>query len=145
MQLEMKWEGKWDKAPDELTGLIDVSVKKRMNAAMEAVRKEAFELLSHLGTGRRYRVPGTKNTYYTASSPGQPPAVATNDLKNSLKDMEAINVSDDGTVGEVGTTIDYGAMLQFGTRNILPRPWLDVAFLNKLAEIEAIFSQDWMQ
>lgn len=34
------------------------------------------EVLRHAGSGRRYRVPHTK-AYYTASAPGEPPAMRT--------------------------------------------------------------------
>ena len=92
MQAEMTWEAKWDKSPDEITELIDVSIKKRMNAAVQAVKLETESVLSRAGTGRRYLVPGTKDAWYTASSPGEPPAVATGFLGQHI-DFE---VSEDG-------------------------------------------------
>ena len=171
MQAEMTWEAKWDKSPDEITELIDVSIKKRMNAAVQAVKLETESVLSRAGTGRRYLVPGTKDAWYTASSPGEPPAVATGFLGQHI-DFE---VSEDGYEGIVGTHEPYGAILQFGSQGgavitpksgkvlafgvdgqrvfakhviqgpIRPRPWLDRAFFNVQDQIEAIFSQDWMQ
>ena len=137
----MEWVIKWEPKSEEIAQQIDGEIKKRMTAAVQMVKKEAITVLSRAGTGRRYRVPGTKNTWYTASSPGEPPAVVTGDLKRSID----VDVSDDGYEGSVGTEIDYGMMLQFGTQTIRPRPWLDKAFFNKLNEIEAIFSQGWMQ
>jgi phage gpG-like protein len=141
MEINTDWTALWWVRPEELIKQIDDTIPKRMEAAVRTVQAEAITLLSQQGTGRQYKVPGTKNTYYTASSPGQPPAVATGDLKRSID----VDVSDDGLIGEVGTEIDYGMMLQFGTRNILARPWLDVAFNNCIYQIVGIFSQDWMQ
>ncbi len=172
MELEMKWEGKWEKSPDEINELIDVTIKQRMTAAVEAVKIETDTVLGRSGTGRRYLVPGTKNAWYTASSPGEPPASATGYLRQHI----LTEVSSDGYEGVVGTDVPYGAMLQFGTHGgavifphdkkkvlafgvdgkrvfakhviqgpIRPRPWLDRAFFNSLEKIEAIFSQDWMQ
>jgi len=140
MQPTMDWTSLWWVRPEELIQQIDDSIQKRMTAAVNVVKTEAIQLLSQQGTGRQYRVPGTKDTWYTASSPGQPPAVATGDLKWSID----TNVSGDGLIGEVGTDIDHGMMLQFGTRNILPRPWLDVAFNNSLYQIVNIFSTAWL-
>jgi len=36
-------------------------------------------------TGRVYKVPGTKNAYYTASAPGEYPATATGQLRGSFR------------------------------------------------------------
>jgi phage gpG-like protein len=141
MDIVLDFKGTWAIPPDEIAQQIDDEIKNRMNAAVQMVKKEAEFLLSRQGTGRQYKVPGTKDTWYTASSPGEPPAVVTGDLGRSID----TDVSDDGFEGSVGTSKDYGMMLQFGTKNILPRPWLDVAFINKLEELEAIFSQDWLQ
>lgn len=140
MQATMDWTSLWWVRPEELIQQIDDTIQKRMITAVNVVKTEAIQLLSQQGTGRQYRVPGTKDTWYTASSPGQPPAVAIGDLKKSID----TNVSDDGFIGEVGTSKDYGMMLQFGTRNILPRPWLDVAFNNSLYQIVNIFSTAWL-
>ncbi|MCK9597501.1 MAG: hypothetical protein M0R06_00595 [Sphaerochaeta sp.] len=141
MELNMDWSTLWWVRPEELIQKIDDTIPKRMEAAVREVQREAITLLSQQGTGRQYKVPGTKSTYYTASSPGQPPAVATGDLKKSVD----VDVSGDGLMGEVGTEEEHGMMLQFGTRNILARPWLDVAFNNCIYQIVGIFSQDWMQ
>jgi phage gpG-like protein len=140
MEINLDFTSLWWVRPEELIQQIDDSIQKRMTAAVNVVKLEAIQLLSQQGTGRQYRVPGTKDTWYTASSPGMPPAVATGDLKRSID----VDVSDDGFIGEVGTSKDYGMMLQFGTRNILPRPWLDVAFNNSLYQIVNIFSTAWL-
>jgi len=171
MDIVLDFKGTWAIPPDEIVQRIDDEIKKRMNTAVQMVKKEAESVLSRSGTGRQYLVPGTKNTWYTASSPGEPPAVVTGDLGRSID----TDVSDDGYEGVVGTDVPYGLMLQFGTQGgaiitpknkkvlafgvdgervftkvviqgpIRPRPWLDRAFFNKLNEIEAIFSQDWLQ
>lgn len=53
------------------------------------------------------------------SRPGDPPNVQTNNLRASIRRTRASNFH----VG-VGTAVDYGRYLEFGTVTIAPRPWL---------------------
>lgn len=108
----------------------------RMEEAVQIVRLNVLEKLSQQGTGRVYKVPGTKNTYYTASAPGEPPAVATGNLKQHIE--TDVIVSADTVEGEVGTEVEYGPMLEFGTMKMLPRPWLRPSFEESDAEIKDI-------
>lgn len=126
---------------------IDKAAKDRMEEAVQAVRTQVLDTLSGQRSGRTYRVPGQKRTY-TASAPGQPPAVATSDLFKSIKTL----VESEGktVVGYVGTDKIQGEMLEFGTRGrasgkgkILPRPWLRISFEKTLPKIKEIFMRIW--
>lgn len=57
----------------------------------------------------------------TVSKPGDPPNSDTGRLINSIRFWK------DGNVYKVGTNVDYGAFLEFGTKDTAPRPWLSVA------------------
>lgn len=111
-----------------------------MFAATNAVRNETIKTLSGDRTGRIYRVPGTQVTY-TASAPGEPPAVQTGQLRNSI----ATNVYTEGRSikGEVGTELMKGLHLEKGTKNMAPRPFLEPSFDSSLDEVKEILSRRW--
>jgi len=149
---------------------IGEDLLKNMTAAVELVKLNTLEMLSHQGMGRQYKVPGVKaygkwdyenmgtskrragyTRTYTASAPGEPPAQVTGDLKKSV--MTNIVIEKDTIIGEVGSGlsynskgeggvgVDYGAMLEYGTMKMLPRPWLRPSFEQSQAEVEDILQQ----
>lgn len=76
------------------------------------LRNVIVQKLSAPGGGRTYGV-------HTASAPGQPPAVDTGRLRQSIRVQK---------VGpghyRVGTDVQYAIFLEFGTRRIAARPFL---------------------
>jgi len=124
----------------EVTAKIKEEAKKRMLEAVQEVRNETVETLSGMRSGRIYKVPGTNRTY-TASSPGEPPAVATGALKESIKWA----TEDNGMTGLVGTELKYGPMLEFGTSKMAPRPWLRKAFSESETKVREIFTREWLK
>ena len=113
------------------------TAKTRMLEAVNELRNETLITLSGNRSGRTYKVPGTQRTY-TASSPGQPPAQATSGLRQSIKGSIVSGV------GRVSTSLEYGVMLQYGTKNMAPRPWLSVAADKARDKIRQIFSRKWL-
>ena len=113
---------------------------QRMTAAANEVRNETIKTLSGNRTGRTYKVPGTQVTY-TASAPGEPPAVQTGQLRNSIRD----NVYSEGksVKGEVGTELMKGLWLEKGTSKMAPRPWLEPSFNKSLERVKEILSRRW--
>lgn len=110
-QLEREMPGKADK----FIGQIAFDVEARAKALMSGGR-----------SGRAYRVPGTSGVMYTASAPGEPPAVVTGALKNS------INAKREGKMRWVVTVgAEQAAALEFGysPRNLAPRPYLRPAII----------------
>ncbi len=122
----------------EVSKAIKETASQRMLEAVQTVRNETVEMLSGMRSGRIYKVPGTNRTY-TASSPGEPPAVATGALKESIKWA----TEDNGMTGLVGTGLKYGPMLEFGTKNMAPRPWLRRSFEKALDKVKSIFEREW--
>jgi HK97 gp10 family phage protein len=125
---------------DSVMKQIDETVKARMNEAVNTVRNHAVETLSGSRSGKTYRVPGTKVTY-TASAPGEPPAVQTGELRQSI----STEIEGEGRdiVGMVGTDKKQGLMTEFGTRNMAPRPWLRPSFERKEPDVKEIFLRTW--
>jgi phage gpG-like protein len=100
---------------------LDEDARKEVKKAVDATG------LSLRGTVvKKYqRGPATGETYekynprrtHTASAPGEAPATDTGRLANS------VTIEDTGPLTiEVGTEVEYGPYLEFGTRTIAPRP-----------------------
>lgn len=113
---------------------------QRMHAAVNEVRNEVLETLSGERTGRTYRVPGTNRTY-TASAPGEPPAVMLGQLRNSITGV--VETERRSTKGIVGTELVKGLQLEKGTKNMAPRPWLERSFERSLNRVKEILSRRW--
>jgi hypothetical protein len=123
---------------DTILVKLQQNLKTKMEDATMAVRNKSLEVLSGTRSGRTYVIPGTKVTY-TASAPGEPPAVQTGRLRQSV----ATEISSDGMVGKVGTTLDYGQELEQGRSNMAPRPWLKPSFEQSENEVMKIFTADY--
>jgi len=126
---------------DEAIAKIDGTIKDRMLEAVDEVRNTTLDTLSGQRSGRIYKVPGTKR-YYTASAPGEPPAVQLGDLHRSIK--KEVEQEGETIVGFVGTELPKGPMLEFGTRHIAPRPWLRISFEKSLGKVKEIFTRNWL-
>ena len=125
---------------EQVMGKIDETAKARMNEAVNTVRNQVLETLSGSRSGRTYKVPGTQKTY-TASAPGESPAQATGELRQSI----STEVEGQGRdiVGRVGTDKIQGKMTEFGTKNMAPRPWLRPSFEKREGDIKEIFIRQW--
>ncbi len=126
----------------EASRKIKDSALDKMAEAVNLLRNTTVETLSGNRTGRVYRVPGTRKTY-RASSPGEPPAVASAELRQSIK--TEIESKRGVIVGQVGTELKKGAMLESGTRNMKPRPWLRKSFEKAEDEIKDILGERWFR
>lgn len=84
------------------------------NHLVRAIKKK----LKGPRSGREYLVPGGKSATYTASAPGEAPAVATGDL---LRSYQAVKKPGSGA-WLVGTPLKYARYLEMGTSEIRPRP-----------------------
>lgn len=126
----------------EVVKAIEDTASKRMAEAANEVRNTVLDTLSGARSGRTYYVPGTRRQY-TASAPGQPPATATAELRQSIQ----VSVGGEGrdVVGIVGTDTIQGKMTEFGTRNMAPRPWLRISFEKTMPKIKSILGRKWLK
>ena len=83
-------------------------------------------------SGRTYQKYDPRRTH-TASAPGQYPASDTGRLLGSVR---MILPSAGRMIGEVGTSVDYGAFLEFGTSRMAARPWLLPSFIRAKQNVE---------
>jgi len=72
------------------------------------------------------------------SNPGDPPNTDTGRLVQSIK----FDFKDQGLTGRVGTNLNYGAWLEFGTEHTAARPWLAPAIAEASKEIGEIFASE---
>lgn len=83
-------------------------------------------------TGREYLVPGGVTKRYTASAPGEVPALRTGTLARSYENER---------VGEfafhVGSRLEYARHLELGTSRMAPRPHFKRAAREGAKKIEA--------
>ena len=84
---------------------------RAVQAGADDVRETAREQLGEPGGGR-------------PSAPGEPPHRQTGQLRDSV----FARATRDGLGAEIGTDLDYGAYLEFGTQAMPARPWLLPAF-----------------
>ena len=87
------------------------------------VRNTAIRSIQEKSSGRtvtRSRAGGS--TYeHVAAAAGSAPNTDTGRLVQSVQ----VDITDDSVF--VGSTLEYAPWLEFGTRNMLPRPWLNPA------------------
>ena len=111
---------------------LETTNRKALRAAADIGRNQVVTNISGSRSGIRYRVPGTQ-TDYTASAPGEYPAVRLGGLKGSVR------VLPKGDDLLIGTDLDYGLYLEKkppdkGGREWL-RPSLEQAKPRMLAEL----------
>jgi hypothetical protein len=120
----------------KLTKQLEQQIEQRMRKAVYRVHRQLTGILSGSRSGKVYRVPGTRRTY-TASAPGQAPAVRLGDLRTSYRPV--VEGKGWNSVGKVGTPMDYGAFLEHGTSRMSKRPHLRPAFDQTEAEWQGYF------
>jgi len=100
-----------------VTIAVNAASLKALIAAADQGRNQTVQNLSGTRSGVQYRVPGT-NRYYTASAPGEYPAVRLGDLKGSI-DRKVVKDE-----VQVGTTKEHGLILEKKDPSDGGREWL---------------------
>ena len=124
----------------ELMKSLDQTAPKRMMEATNEVRNKVLETLSGGRSGRTYLVPGTRRSY-TASAPGQPPATATSELRQSVK--SSVEGKGRSVIGKVKAEAKHALPLEFGTKNMAARPFMKPSFDKSLDAIRRILTRTW--
>jgi phage gpG-like protein len=108
------------------SSIPQLTAEMRRRAA-QTVTRTAFAVQGHAKasmsgpkSGRVYRR-GAK--FHRASAPGEAPAIDYGVLVNSIEVSQESDLR-----AAVGTNVEYGLHLEFGTVNMGPRPWLGPAF-----------------
>ena len=150
-------------AVDEAVAHIKQEMERRSYLVANELKNASLEVLRGQRNGRRYRVPGTyrkqrdktdgemKNgRYYTASAPGEPPAVRTGTFRLSWQ--PSARVADGVYISQIDSDLPtengkytLGQILEEGTPNgqMKPRPYQGLILEKAEPEIERIYSEPY--
>ena len=118
--------------------------RKNVGRAAAHAATEIKRTLTGNRTGNRYRVPGTRRNY-TASAPGQPPAVRTGALRASIT-AGALRESPAGVsaqVGSAGLKPPYGLFLESAKKARRRRPFIEPTMRRIEGALKRILSSGW--
>ena len=102
-----------------MAGALPSQIDKAARQTALAIQRHAVKSIQRgKPRGITYKKYKPKRTH-TASAPGQAPASDTGRLAGSILPPRQISRG-----YSVGTNLDYGRYLEFGTRRIAERPWL---------------------
>lgn len=117
-------------------GAITAATERNVRQATAMLEGFVKQKLASGGrTGKEYKIPGTQNGKYTASAPGEAPAVMLSNYMNSITHQVASNP--DEVTGTTGTNQKQGKRLEFGfvgvdskgrRYNQAPRPHMKASY-----------------
>ena len=119
------------------------AAKGRMQSSVQLVRKTAVESIQRgVKTGETYKKYNPKRTH-TASAAGQPPATDTGFLVQNI----TTDVRSQGTkvIGEIIASTPYAKALEFGTRKMAARPYLNPALRKNKKKIQRKFRNSYFK
>lgn len=123
-----------DNTKGVLANIRRISHQRAIDAAT-MVKNHAIAEMAKPKSGIEYRVPGT-NVTYTASAPGEYPAIASGQLSQNISVSSQVDVL--GVAGLINVTVAHGAILEAGLR-----PWLSRAADEKAEEVRKLFEAPW--
>lgn len=133
----------------EVTKAIVDNIRQQMAhrtyRAANELRNAALEVLRGQRGGRRYRMPHSAS-YYTASAPGEPPAVRTGVFRNSWQpSMEYSGSTFIGKIESDRQVNGYilGELLEEGTSRMAPRPHHDKILEQAEPKIVRIYEEPY--
>lgn len=155
-----------DVAIEDAVENVRRQVKHRTYTAANELRNSALIILRGQRSGRRYKVPGTyrrqrdktdgkmKNgRYYTASAPGEPPAVRTGTFRNSWQvSQTAVRELFGSYFARIESSVRtdngkylLGEILEDGTPGgqMAPRPYMDKVLKHAEPKIVRIYSKPY--
>ena len=129
----------------DITGIVKNAVNSvnaelpaRAFAASQKLRNASLEVLRGQRGGRQYRSPSGGR--YTASAPGEPPAVRTGTLRGSWRPMQyGANHQNPA----IESSVPYTGFMENGTPGgkIAPRPFAQKIIDKAKPEVEAIYAK----
>ena len=141
-------------AVEKINGKITQGMQSRGYRAANELRNASQLVLRGSRGGRSYLIPGTRRRY-TASAPGEPPAVRTGTFRASWQPKTEISGGGSSlsvkAMIESSVTTDNGAfvlgqMLEDGTPGgkIAPRPYQEKILDKALPKIKSIYEEPYV-
>lgn len=143
---------------ESLSGQVCRELESRGVRAANELHTAANHVLRGQRHGRRYKLPGTyggrkrrRGVYYTASAPGEPPAVRTGAFRLGWKAQSYAEDRADGGVsvhsmvenGQRAGRHLLGAMLEQGTARMAPRPYQQQVLDRALPRVRKIYKEPY--
>lgn len=127
---------------EKVANEIRAQMESRSYRAANELRNSALLVLRGQRSGRSYRVPGTKRRY-TASAPGEPPAVRTGTFRNSWRPRTY--AFGDSYFSIIDSDVFYADWLENGTPGgqMAPRPHHDRILKDAEPKIHKIYSEPY--
>ena len=131
-------------AVNEIVEEITYQAKSRAFRAANELRNSALTVLRGKRSGRVYKRPFSKSKY-TASAPGEPPAMRTGNLCMSWRPQSASErIGKTVTIKPAITTeVKYAPYLEEGTDRMAPRPFEDPIIEKAMPRISQIFKEPY--
>ena len=119
---------------------VEQQLPERAFQSSIALKNASLEVLRGQRSGRVYRKPGGGK--YTASAPGEPPAVRTGTLRRSWRPVQSGSNNQNPAIE---TTVPYTGYLENGTPGgqMAPRPFVQRIVDKALPEVKKIYEQDF--
>lgn len=131
---------------DKILKDVNQQVISRATRAVNAIRNAELEVLSGQRSGKVYRKPHTKRSVWTASAPGEPPAVRTGNLRTRWSGRIESGTSSEGV--QVKAVLEsrspYAGYLENGTRKMASRPFVDRITETAMPEIAEIYNEPYV-
>lgn len=140
-------EVKFEQAHKQVLHNVEQQAKSRTIRAANVIKKASNKILSNAAhrSGKVYRKPHTSSTY-TASAPGEPPALRTGNLRSSWAPLPTGEMTGTGKVYTPGihTDVTYAPLLQDGTSTMAARPFEEPIKQEAWPEVKAIYDQPYL-
>jgi hypothetical protein len=130
----------------KLTDKVKHEVTSRAFRAANELRNAELEVLRGQRSGKVYRKPHTKHATYTASAPGEPPAVRTGDLRRQWRTTTGSEGTGNNFTVKPAITSNtkYAPILEEGSGNIAPRPFKEEIQKKAMPAIQKIYSEPYL-
>lgn len=130
----------------DLVSKVTQDAKSRGIRAANELRNASLQVLRGQRSGRVYRKPYTKSATYTASAPGEPPALRSGGLRISWRPI-AESEKKAGTIvirPAIRTDKKYAPWLQDGTKKMAPRPYKEPIIEKAKPKVINIFDKPYL-
>ena len=119
----------------DIIGKIEKIAEDRVKDAGDIQLEETKKSLTGPRSGKIGNLPGGGK--YRMSSPGETPAERSGELKKSIR--MRLNRSQ----AFIGTDLDYGLALEYGTSKIKPRPFMRISHERAKGRIKKRIGSKW--
>lgn len=146
MQITPDWSNVETKFQQTVKDAVKTTKQEAASRAIRAsneLRNAALYILRGQRSGRVYRKPYTKSATYTASAPGEPPAVRSGALRQSWG-IRATGDQNGNIMAGINTEVKYASILQDGSPKMAARPYKEAIIKKTKPAVMAIYQKPFL-